>query len=235
MEAMSHREALDIFRNNGIDVSTFNADELKQAHHKLAKQNHPDKGGDVETMKMINTAYDTLATGGFKSSPNRSQEQSREDYPQWAMAGYSGGMRNSASIHRNDYRDVNFIKKTMWEKSGQSKQQWNIIQFDGRFFRHSTTVYGSPEIFKDMAEAMLVWGSSGNPYHTRAVLVKRERTTDELLIIWADGTFYDQDPHPVTFDPDEGSYINNRRLQQELPEILDNIAERGSKLSTDQQ
>lgn len=33
-------------------------DELKREYRKLAFQHHPDRGGDLETMKAINTAYE---------------------------------------------------------------------------------------------------------------------------------------------------------------------------------
>lgn len=35
-------------------------EELKAQYHRLAFQHHPDKGGDVETMKAINAEYDFL-------------------------------------------------------------------------------------------------------------------------------------------------------------------------------
>jgi molecular chaperone DnaJ len=35
-------------------------DEIKKAYRKLAKENHPDKGGDEDTFKKISTAYDTI-------------------------------------------------------------------------------------------------------------------------------------------------------------------------------
>lgn len=35
-------------------------DEIKKAYRKLAKENHPDKGGDEETFKKISVAYDTI-------------------------------------------------------------------------------------------------------------------------------------------------------------------------------
>ena len=38
-------------------------DELKAQYKKLAKQHHPDLGGDSETMKAVNAEYETL----FKS------------------------------------------------------------------------------------------------------------------------------------------------------------------------
>ena len=35
-------------------------DEIKKAYRKLAKENHPDKGGDEELFKKISVAYDTV-------------------------------------------------------------------------------------------------------------------------------------------------------------------------------
>lgn len=35
-------------------------EELKKAYYKLAMKNHPDRGGDLETMKEINAEYDDL-------------------------------------------------------------------------------------------------------------------------------------------------------------------------------
>lgn len=58
----------DAMRILGITSTTFTPDELKTAYKKAAVANHPDKGGDVETMKKINAAHDKLkAIAGTKS------------------------------------------------------------------------------------------------------------------------------------------------------------------------
>ena len=41
-------------------AETATADEIKQTYRKLASKNHPDKGGDTEKFKTIQTAYDVL-------------------------------------------------------------------------------------------------------------------------------------------------------------------------------
>lgn len=56
-ETLSVADALRILN---IDSSEFTADELKVAYKKAAIANHPDKGGDLESMKKINAAYDRL-------------------------------------------------------------------------------------------------------------------------------------------------------------------------------
>ena len=39
------------------------ADELKKAYRKMAMKHHPDKGGDEEEFKKLNSAYHLLTTG----------------------------------------------------------------------------------------------------------------------------------------------------------------------------
>jgi molecular chaperone DnaJ len=39
-------------------------DEIKKAYRKLAKENHPDAGGDEDTFKQISVAYDTIGDEG---------------------------------------------------------------------------------------------------------------------------------------------------------------------------
>ena len=45
-----------------LEVSkTASTEEIRQSYRKLARTNHPDKGGDAETFKKIQTAYETLS------------------------------------------------------------------------------------------------------------------------------------------------------------------------------
>ena len=51
---MDYYEALGVSKD--ADSAT-----IKKAYRKLASKHHPDKGGDAEKFKEIQTAYDTLS------------------------------------------------------------------------------------------------------------------------------------------------------------------------------
>ena len=50
-------------------TETATQDEIKKAYRKLAKENHPDAGGNEEVFKKISVAYDTIG-----------DEQKRQQY-----------------------------------------------------------------------------------------------------------------------------------------------------------
>lgn len=228
LKEMTVDQAMAIFRHHGVDPLTTN---LKAARKKLVMQNHPDRGGDNETMAQINAAYDVLAKGtgttgsNYSTSSRRDSRPTEHGTPIWAMAGHSGGMPPSASIYRQDYRDVNYIKKQMWELSKHSKQEWTIWGFDGAFLRGVVTVYGSPAIFRDMAEAMVTWQTKGgNPYPCRAVLVQKGRSSD-MQLIWADGIFYGDKPISVEHESFNRNPSNDRSFEPRLRKLIDQLRE----------
>lgn len=54
-------------------------EELKKAYRLLAMKNHPDKGGDVDTMKSINKEYEELFKKlSAENNSNESPEEFRE-------------------------------------------------------------------------------------------------------------------------------------------------------------
>ncbi len=56
----------DPYQTLGVE-RTATADEIKSAYRKLAKQHHPDLGGDLEKFKEINAAHDILSDPDKKS------------------------------------------------------------------------------------------------------------------------------------------------------------------------
>ena len=262
LKEMSYAEAQAVWRKHGGDP----AGDLKATWKNLLRRSHPDAGGNLEDAKLINAAYDVLkkpqpaASSGWGSddddyyeerprrernwyydpgSDARQEREKENSNTKWSWAGYSGGMHDNPTIRRQDYTDVNFIKKRMWELSGESTEEWTIWGFDGAYLRGVTTVYGSPKIFAQMAEAMITWQTKGgNPYECRAVLVeKREKhrskpyldDDDEqahtVYLIWADGVFYDKKPiemHYETFNANPG---NDQSFRHRLRRMIDNLQE----------
>lgn len=268
LKEMSYTEAKAIWQKfGGGDPTTIPSSELAGVRRRLIMKAHPDTGGSLKDAQEINAAYDVLkkpgaataapASGDWTERPrsrqrnwhyspgdnerrDREKEESGDD--RWAWAGYSGGMRNSAHIYRQDYTDVNYIKKRMWELSGKSTEEWTIWGFDGAFLRGVTTVYGSPKIFAQMAEAMITWQTKGgNPYSCRAVLVEKEQPyrskpfDDEeehertAYVIWADGVFYDKKPIPITYDTFNANPGNDRSFNNRLRRLLDELQEQGGR------
>jgi curved DNA-binding protein len=61
-------------------------EEIKQAYRKLAKEHHPDRGGDSQKFAEISSAYDSIKNHESRDTFNR--QSSNEDY-------FSGFHRNS--------------------------------------------------------------------------------------------------------------------------------------------
>ena len=59
---------------------TASLDEIKQAYRALAKQHHPDKGGDTQKFQQLSAAYETL-----------SDQQKRDQYDAERRGGGGGG------------------------------------------------------------------------------------------------------------------------------------------------
>jgi len=57
---------MDYYTTLGVKKSA-NASDIKSAYRRLAKQHHPDSGGDPETFKRISEAYSTLIDANKRS------------------------------------------------------------------------------------------------------------------------------------------------------------------------
>lgn len=53
-------------------------DEVKQLYKTLAKQHHPDKGGDVEIMKQINSEYDFVTARLLKGMNIEEEDRKKQ-------------------------------------------------------------------------------------------------------------------------------------------------------------
>ena len=87
----------DYYKTLGVSKNAT-ADEIKKAYRKMARENHPDAGGDEEKFKDINEAYEVL-----------SDEKKRELYDRYGTAdqnrvpyGWSGGMGGGQTVTFED-------------------------------------------------------------------------------------------------------------------------------------
>jgi DnaJ-class molecular chaperone len=64
----------DFYSTLGVSKSA-SQDEIKSAYRKLAKQHHPDLGGDADKFKSINEAYDVLGDPNKRAEYDRPQPQ----------------------------------------------------------------------------------------------------------------------------------------------------------------
>lgn len=244
---MTQTQAVQIFAKHGEDVSRSSPEEIKKARTRLAKRFQADliRGGDSD-LKMINAAYDVLKNGvSDSSSSGRSggrwdagdrdgggsytRREEPQETPVWAMAGYSGGQKPSASISRENFTDVNYFKKMMWKLSDESREEWTIWGFDGQFFRGVVTVYGNSSIFSYMADAMYTWQTMGvNSYSCRAVFVSQKSSPNKLSLIYADKKYYtgnNGSPAPIEFEHESfnSNPGNDQSFLRGLPAALDDL------------
>jgi hypothetical protein len=229
--------AADIFRAYGVEVSGIDPAELKKCRNRLMMQHHPDHTGNTKDAQRINGAYDILS-GKQRPHPTLPTEDLHREGPAgdtqnakygasvWAYAGYSGGLRPDATISRSNYTDVNFIKKSMWELSSKSQQEYEIWGYDGASFRNTVSVYGSTKIFSYMATAMIELQTKGShPCACRAVIVAEEGNRT-FWLIYADGKYFD-DPISLEHDMLNDNPGNDQVFKQGLSSLLDRLPESG--------
>jgi hypothetical protein len=235
--------AILLFRRFGVDVTGMTPEALREARRQLIHRHHPDRGGNLDTAQSINAAFDLLKDGvpKYRGSPFalgsfRRTHQNRGDqlaalklcypeYPEWVWAGCSGDIPGRAEIRVQDFTDINFIKKSIWELSGHSESEYTIWGFDGRIFRGHVAVFGAPKAFNYMADAMATFQTRGsNRYECRAVFVHEEASRD-LYLIYADGKHHGDAPIKMkhySFNLNPGNDVD---FVRELPDLLDRLKE----------
>jgi hypothetical protein len=124
------------------------------------------------------------------------------------------------------------IRKQMRQLSGDAGEQWRVRGFDGHFFRRDVTVLGHPRIFRQMAEAVRLWQTSGVPsLPCRAVFVQKPTVLEQVLLVYADGKFYADKPIPMKpVSGDEasiGDVTNDPLFVRWLPFTLNQLARDG--------
>lgn len=76
-----------------------NSEEIKRAYRKLAKENHPDKGGDEELFKKISLAYDTLSNDAKRQEYDMKRKFSSDDLFSQMFSQQFGQQFNQKRVH----------------------------------------------------------------------------------------------------------------------------------------
>ena len=66
---------------------TANAEEIKKAYRDMARQHHPDKGGNAETFKGIQEAYEVLSDQGRRQMYDMTGSTNEQQHPQRGQPG----------------------------------------------------------------------------------------------------------------------------------------------------
>lgn len=93
----------DYYKTLGVSKNAT-ADEIKKAYRKMARENHPDAGGDEEKFKDINEAYEVL-----------SDDKKRQLYDQYGTADQSQIPFNWGGVGGAGGTTVNFSDFGSWQ------------------------------------------------------------------------------------------------------------------------
>lgn len=219
LEDMTPDQARAVLQGYGAKKSDLSPDKLRSTWIKLVQQYHPDRtGGDSDAVARINAAYDVLKSQGNPASQQKTSSSNRQ--PEWQTdprSGYNGWARE-------DYTDVNWLKKRMWELSGHSRHKWTLWAFDGKYFRASVTVFGTRDLYGEMARAMVTYTSRGsNRYPVEAVFAQDQDHPDVIVLIWLDGKDV-RPPVPLEHESPNNNPSNDPRFLETLPTTLAQIA-----------
>jgi hypothetical protein len=218
-------EAIAIFQKYGVDVVDMPLDQMRKSRNVLMQRLHPDVGGSVEGAQEVNLAFAVLRNTTFLRPTPRPRRpiESQHRPNEWAWAGHSGPKSPNFLISRSDFTDLNFIKRSMWELSDNSNEEWVIQGYNGMSFTNTVTVYGSSNIFFYMAIAMIDYQTKGSsPSSCRAVFV-RSGSSHVLYLIYADGKYYDQNPSKFVPNSAASNRLNDPEFLQQLSEWLEQI------------
>ena len=135
------------------------------------------------------------------------------------------------AVHEDPQASI--IRQHMRKLSGEVGEEWLVRGFDGHYFRRDIRVLGHPRIFRQMAEAVRVWQTTGVPsLPCRAVFVQKPTELNRMLLVYADGKFYADRPllmNPVEWDAERvDDPANDPLFVRWLPFTLNRLARDGT-------
>lgn len=236
------QKALDIL---GLQPGATEA-EVKAARNSLARKYHTDRGAKShEQMADVNDAFGFLSARKFDTSVKPSvsywgapwkeraprpptwdengkrkswQEEEEEDLrsrnntPPWET-----DLRNSYFTVGDDFKNLNFCKKSIWEESlkNGSVKKYTIWPFDG-YFRAPFTVWTNEATLGYAGMAMYEWSAKGaNPYNIVAVFAQ-PYGTKVLRLVYLNGKEAPSPWKEYVHDSFNGNPGNDQHFVNEL-------------------
>lgn len=154
----------DYYSILGVE-ETATQDEIKKAYRKLAKENHPDKGGDEELFKQISVAYDVIG-----DEEKRQRYDVERKNPFAGMGGMGASMSdlfNSVFNQRQQQRthttnitiNVGTLESYLSQKKNitfKRKTSCETCNGSGGDKRICATCNGSGQILRQMGNGMFI-------------------------------------------------------------------------------
>jgi molecular chaperone DnaJ len=142
-------------------------DEIKKAYRKLAKENHPDKGGDEETFKKISVAYDTI---GDEEKRKQYDMQRTNPFANMGGSGFANdfrefynsmfGGRQEPRVHTTNLTvEIGVLESYLSPKKNityKRKTSCDTCTGTGGDKRVCATCQGSGQIVRQMGSGMFV-------------------------------------------------------------------------------
>lgn len=204
-----------IFSDLGYpNASNMPKEKLRAAWADLSIHHHPDKGGNVETMQNINSAYDLLKSTSISSFGDMDKhDQENDELETWQTD--DRAMRDS----NPKKPDINYYKKTAWILSGKpepsDKNKYTFWNWDGYYLRGVFTVYTTPAYWYEVSNLMVEWDKH---YRSKAVFVSDPKVNNIVYLVNKHGKKVDP-PQPIeheSFNANPGndwSFINRMRKE----------------------
>ncbi|MCI9596670.1 MAG: molecular chaperone DnaJ [Firmicutes bacterium] len=143
-------------------------EDLKKQYRTLALKNHPDRGGDLETMKAINAEYDAFFSKVKDTRKNKDGETYQKENPE-TPSEFKDIMEK---LIKMEGVEIEIIGCFIW-LSGNTKEHKEAIKALGfKWHRKKAMWYKAPEGYKrrggkkeySMDEIRDMYGSGGKMY-----------------------------------------------------------------------
>ena len=112
----------DYYKTLGVSKNAT-ADEIKKAFRKLARENHPDAGGDEEKFKEINEAYEVLSDDKKRKLYDQYGTANASQIP-YSWGGGAGGGRTTVNF--SDFGSWQDILDQVLRGEGVMGTEWNF-------------------------------------------------------------------------------------------------------------